>query len=81
MRRTQIYPTEEERRALRALARRLGTTQSELIRRAIDAYVERFQAGRRVELISRARGMWADREDLPDWEALRGEMDRTREGQ
>jgi len=78
MERTQIYLTEEERRALRALAARLDRSQSALIREAIDRYVDRYQEGNRVDLLRQARGLWADREDLPDFEAVRRELDRIR---
>ena len=80
MRRTQIYLTDEERRALKAIARRLGKTQSELIRNAVDRYIERYQSKQRTELMSQARGMWADRDDLPDFDAIRRELDRVSQG-
>ena len=76
MERTQIYLTEEERRALRALATRLDRSQSALIREAIDRYVDRYQEGNRLDLLRPAWGIWADREDLPDFEAVRRELDR-----
>ena len=60
MERTQIYLTEEERRALKALATRLDRSQSALIREAIDRYVDRYQEGNRLELLRPARGLWAD---------------------
>ena len=77
MLRTQIYLTEEERAALRNLARETGKKQSELIRRAIDAFIERFQPRERLASLAQARGMWQGREDLPDFRALRRELDRV----
>jgi predicted transcriptional regulator len=77
MERTQIYLTEEERRALKSLAARLDRSQSALIREAIDRYVDRYQEGNRLDLLRPARGLWADREDLPDFVAVRRELDRT----
>ena len=77
MERTQIYLTEAERRALKALATRLDRSQSALIREAIDRYVDRYQEGNRLGLLRTARGMWADKQGLPDFEVVRQELDRT----
>ena len=77
MLRTQIYLTEEERAALRNLARETGQKQSELIRRAIDDFIARFQPRERLASLSQARGMWQERDDLPDFQALRRELDRV----
>ena len=78
MERTQIYLTREEREALRILAERRGQTQSELIREAIDAYIVLHQEMDRRAWMHRAVGMWADRDDLPEFfEELRREVDRS----
>jgi hypothetical protein len=74
--RTQIYLTEKERDALRDLARQTGKKQSELIRRAIDDFIGKHQPRDRRAALEQARGMWKDRDDLPDFEALRREFDR-----
>ena len=77
MERTQIYLTEEERRALKTLATRLDRSQSALIRDAIDRYLDRYREGNRLELLRPARGMWADKQGLPDFEVVRQELDRN----
>ncbi len=74
--RTQLYLTEEERAALRTIARQTGKKQSELIRRALDDFIDRFQPQDRQALLKQARGMWQGRDDLPDFRALRRELDR-----
>ena len=38
--RTQVYLTEEQRRRIDALAEAEGVTMAEIIRRALDAYLE-----------------------------------------
>ena len=74
--RTQIYLTNEEREALKTIAERLRQSQSEVIRTAIDRFVEEYQDEDRIDLLRQARGIWAQRDDLPDFKAVRAEMDR-----
>lgn len=78
--RTQIYLTEAEQQALRALSRRTGRTQSELIREAVDQLIAQSERTDRLAALKQARGMWQDREDLPDFAALRREFDRSASG-
>ncbi len=75
--RTQVYLTPEEQCALQALSRRTGRSQSELIREAIDAMLDGSGEPERRSQMQQARGLWSDRDDLPDFTALRGEMDRA----
>jgi predicted transcriptional regulator len=78
MRRTQIYLTEEERRALKTLAERQGRPQSAIIREAVDRYLEREVDIERRERLRAARGLWRDHTGLPDPERLREELERPR---
>lgn len=74
--RTQVYLTKTEREELAALAEATGKKQSELIREAIDAMLDRSSDARLQAAINAAVGMWKDRKDLPDFRALRREWDR-----
>lgn len=81
MARAQVYLTAEEREALQALSALEGRSQSELIREAIRPLLARaaratLSPEERRAGFERARGMWKDRDDLPDFAALRREMDR-----
>jgi hypothetical protein len=63
--RTQIYLSSEERQGLQALARQVGRYQSDLIRAAIDGFLERHRPSERLSRLRRARGLWSDWEDTP----------------
>ena len=77
MQRTQIYLSEAERQGLQALAVSSGRSQSALIREAIDAYLHQQQPQGRLARLRQGRGLWSARTDLPDWSALRSELDRA----
>ena len=73
--RTQIYLTGEEQDKIRVFARRSGKKQSQVIRDAIDAFLERAPEKGRAERLIRFRGMWAGRSES-EFRAVRQELDR-----
>jgi hypothetical protein len=74
--RTTICLTENEQKALRRIADLKGTSQSEVIRQAIDQFLAGYREAHRVEMLRAARGIWSDRTDL-DLREIRSEMDRS----
>jgi len=80
--RTQIYLTEEERAALKRLAKERSTSQSALIREAVDLYLDDHSHQERLAKLRAGRGMWKDREDPHEtFQAIRESMDRNVWGQ
>ena len=75
--RTQIYLTDHQREELAAIAKTVGKKQSELIREAVDRLIDEEGRNRRMAVLSEAAGIWKDREDLPDFRAIRAEWDRN----
>lgn len=74
--RTQIYLTERQRAELAAISKILGKKQSELIREAVDRLIDQSGNRRREMVIREAAGIWKNRTDLPDFNAIRAEWDR-----
>ena len=74
--RTQVYLTERERAGLVEMSAVTGKSQSELVREALDRFIEQSSDVRRQAVLDRAAGMWKNREDLPDFDALRRGLDR-----
>ena len=74
--RTQIYLTQPQRDELAAMARTSGKKQSELIRQAIDRFIQQSRRSRREVVLREAAGIWKNRKDLPDFKTMRSEWDR-----
>jgi metal-responsive CopG/Arc/MetJ family transcriptional regulator len=74
--RTQIYLTEEERDGLDAVAKSTGKKHSELIREAIDRFLDLGKGERRAAILNETAGMWKNREDWTDFASVRHSWDR-----
>jgi predicted DNA-binding protein len=74
--RTQIYLTERQRDELAAIARTVGKKQSELIREAVDCFIEKEGHGQRESVLRETAGVWKTRRDLPDFRKVRAGWDR-----
>ena len=75
--RTQIYLTERQREELAAIGKTVGKKQSELIREAVDRFIDEEGISRRESVLREAAGLWKSRKDLPDFRAIREEWDRN----
>jgi hypothetical protein len=74
--RTQLYLTDKQRAELAALGEATGKRLSELVREALDRFLQQSGPERRGAVLDRAAGMWKDRGDLPDFRAVRRQWDR-----
>lgn len=75
--RMQVYLTLEEQAKIQWLSSETGKTKSELVRQAIESFFDQFPGTDRKKFLRQAKGLWKDRQDLPDFVALRRELDRT----
>ena len=73
MQRTQIYLTDDEQNAIKQISIRSGTSQSALIRKAIDQFIA--QNDNKPDLSKRlnAFGLWQDHDHAPSLAELRSE--------
>ena len=74
--RTRIYLTKRQRTELEAISRTMGKKQSELIREAVDRFIEEAGQDRREAVLREAAGIWKDRMDLPDLKTTHASWDR-----
>jgi hypothetical protein len=54
----------------------MGKKQSEIIREAIDHLIDQTRQNRTKTALREAAGIWKNRDDLPDFRAIRSEWDR-----
>jgi predicted transcriptional regulator len=69
---TSVYLTDEEVRRLGKLAKREGTSQAEVIRRAIRVYQPERRGSRDFSLLGVAEGPGGSIADIPEEELLEG---------
>lgn len=67
----------EDRVLLSSLAQDRGLTESQVVHEALTKLVGGMSSEERLRRFRQARGIWKDRTDLPDWEALWAECDRV----
>ncbi len=77
----QINLTDSQVNALHKLSVQTGKTEDELLQEAVNKLISEVgetEAKRQkwLESLRQAKGMWKDRDDLPDFRKLRKEFDR-----
>ena len=77
--RSQIYLTEEERQCLSVFSQETGRSQSDLIREAIDQYIEwQYQQKKTfTHCLHATKGLWKSKKDLVPLDELRTEWERN----
>ncbi len=75
MTRTQVYLTAAESQGVARVAATTGRKQSEVIREAIDQYLQRLGPQDRLGRLRAGCGIWSDRDDI-DLRKMREEFDR-----
>ena len=73
---TKISLTEQNQQALIEISQITGKSQQELITSAIEDLIKNYQQKKRLDLMQQAKGIWKDREDIPNLEELRKEFNR-----
>lgn len=71
---TPINLTEQNQQALREISRFTGKSQQELINSAIEELIKNYLNKKRLDLMQQAKGIWQEREDMPNLEQLRMEL-------
>jgi predicted transcriptional regulator len=65
--------TDSQSKALQELSRRKAKTQEEILHEAIEQFIARHSVADSLAVVQRARGMWSERGDSPDFAELRCE--------
>lgn len=82
MQKAQVFLTDEQKNALKALSSATGRKQSEIIRRGVDLAIAECESQKShwKASLKKASGMWKDRDDVEDVIADNRAKWRRREG-
>lgn len=78
MRRTQLYLDEIQHEQASRIAAESSQTLSDVVRAALDEYLQRRRRQRKdfLDALAQASGVWRNREDIPDLSAHRQRSER-----
>jgi flagellar biosynthesis/type III secretory pathway chaperone len=71
-----ISLTDAECQLLHSMSQLTGESEKDLLQEALELLKVQVDLEKRRALLQEARGMWRDRDDLPDLSELRSEMNR-----
>lgn len=79
MRRTQLYLDDAQHQMATRLAAESGQTLSDVVRVALDEYLQRRRRQRKdfLDALAAVSGLWRNREDVPDPAAARQHGERV----
>ncbi len=72
----QLTLTDDEVRAIHDLSASVGQSPETILHAAIEQFLARHRQQNRLEAMRAARGIWSDRDDVPDLRELRDEWER-----
>jgi Arc/MetJ-type ribon-helix-helix transcriptional regulator len=71
-----ISLSEQTHQTIQRLVDVTGIPAEEVVREAVEEFEAKFNLETRRQALQHARGIWKDRDDLPDFLRLREEWDR-----
>lgn len=72
----EITLSKSQTQAIQAVGQSQGKTQEEVLQEAIEQFLTQHRMEPRLAALRQARGIWRERQDLPDLTKLREEWDR-----
>jgi predicted transcriptional regulator len=73
----QIELSDAQRKALDSLAEETGKSPQAIVKEALEEVLRDADTVDWRAALAAGEGIWADRDDLPDFEELRKELDRN----
>ena len=72
-----IALSESENLAIQNLSRCQGKTEGEILHEAVEQFLIQHRLENRLAALRQARGIWHERDDLPNLAELRNEWNRS----
>lgn len=73
--RKSVTLSDDEDKALKALALKMGKKEGELLKEAVGKYIDQAQQEKKLENLMGICGLWKNRKDVPNLKELRKSRD------